>query len=125
MEFDGDGFLYKMVRLMVGTTVLCAQGKVALSEITRRFHEHAPSGPRLVAPAALVDSALELAGQLAARPPVAVAWVLRAMTAGSYESLSSGLATEAEGSCVVGLSKDSQEGFKAFLEKRPPVFTGE
>jgi len=80
---------------------------------------------RLVAPAALVDSALELAGQLAARPPVAVAWVLRAMTAGSYESLSSGLATEAEGSCVVGLSKDSQEGFKAFLEKRPPVFTGE
>jgi enoyl-CoA hydratase/carnithine racemase len=80
---------------------------------------------RLVPPAALLDSALELAGRLAARPPLAVAWVLRAMTAGSYESLSSGLATEAEGSCVVGLSNDSREGFKAFLEKRPPVFSGE
>jgi enoyl-CoA hydratase/carnithine racemase len=80
---------------------------------------------RLVAPAALVESALEFAGQLAARPPVAVAWVLRAITAGSYEGLSSGLATEAEGSYVVGSSNDSREGFKAFLEKRPPVFTGE
>ena len=80
---------------------------------------------RLVAPADLVDSALELAGQLAVRPPLAVAWVLRAMTAGSYESLPSGLATEAQGTYVVGSSNDCREGFTAFLEKRPPVFTGE
>ena len=80
---------------------------------------------RLFGPGAVVVGARELGGHLAGRPPGAVAWVLRAMTAGSYESLSSGLATEAEGSWVVGLSKDSREGFKAFMEKRPPVFTGE
>lgn len=52
MEFDGDGFLYKMVRLMVGTIVLCGQGKLTMAEIAQRLHERAPSGPRLVAPAA-------------------------------------------------------------------------
>src|SRR4029453_6208951 len=33
IEFDGDGFLYKMVRLMVGTLVKCALGKMPLEEI--------------------------------------------------------------------------------------------
>jgi len=29
IEFDGEGFLYKMVRLMVGALVKCALGKNA------------------------------------------------------------------------------------------------
>ena len=34
IEFDGDGFLYKMVRLMVGALVKCALGKMRIEEIT-------------------------------------------------------------------------------------------
>ena len=34
IEFDGDGFLYKMVRLMVGALVKCALGKMRVEEIT-------------------------------------------------------------------------------------------
>jgi tRNA pseudouridine38-40 synthase len=52
MEFEGDGFLYKMVRMMVGATVLCAQGKLTVAALAGRFHDTLPGGPRLVAPAA-------------------------------------------------------------------------
>ena len=34
IEFDGDGFLYKMVRLMVGALVKCALGKMHVEDIT-------------------------------------------------------------------------------------------
>ena len=33
IDFDGDGFLYRMVRLMVGAIVPCASGKSNLSEV--------------------------------------------------------------------------------------------
>src|SRR5712691_4532271 len=33
IEFAGEGFLYKMARLMVGSIVQCAAGKIALGEI--------------------------------------------------------------------------------------------
>lgn len=53
IEFKGDGFLYKMVRLMVGAIVSCALGKTALQTIEQ--HLRSPrhvGGVRLVAPAA-------------------------------------------------------------------------
>jgi tRNA pseudouridine38-40 synthase len=34
LRFEGDGFLYKMVRLLTGTLVRCAQGRAGLSFIT-------------------------------------------------------------------------------------------
>ena len=37
IEFDGNGFLYKMVRLMVGALVECALGKMCIKEITSRL----------------------------------------------------------------------------------------
>lgn len=51
IEFDGDGFLYKMVRLMVGSIVRCATGKDSLAEIRRRLQKPDCNGARLVAPA--------------------------------------------------------------------------
>lgn len=51
IEFDGDGFLYKMVRLMVGSIVRCATGKDSLAEIRRRLQKPDADGARLVAPA--------------------------------------------------------------------------
>ena len=37
IEFEGDGFLYKMVRLMVGAMVQCALGKKNVSDVRERL----------------------------------------------------------------------------------------
>jgi tRNA pseudouridine38-40 synthase len=51
IEFDGDGFLYKMVRLMVGALVKCALGEMRIEEITSRLHSGKTSSARFAAPA--------------------------------------------------------------------------
>src|SRR6266487_833172 len=37
LDFDGDGFLYKMVRLIVGSLVKCALGKLRIADLTDRL----------------------------------------------------------------------------------------
>jgi len=76
------------------------------------------------APGRLMDDARALAVKLAARPPLAVSCVLRAVAAGAYEGLDAGLKVEEDGSKIVGQSEDCKEGFSAFLDKREPVFRG-
>ena len=76
------------------------------------------------APGSLMDDARALAAKLAARPPLAVGCVLRAIAAGAYEGLDAGLKVEEDGSKIVGQSEDCKEGFSAFLEKREPEFKG-
>src|SRR5207245_872504 len=51
IEFDGAGFLYKMVRLMVSALVKCALGKMNIEEITSRLHSGKVASTRFVAPA--------------------------------------------------------------------------
>ena len=51
IEFDGDGFLYKMVRLMVGAIVRCGLGKASVGEVRDRLRGAATEHARLVAPA--------------------------------------------------------------------------
>ena len=53
LEFSGDGFLYKMVRLMVGALVRCGRGQAPAGEIRRRLRCPGESATRarLVAPA--------------------------------------------------------------------------
>jgi len=51
IEFDGDGFLYKMVRLMVGALMKCALGKMHVEDITVRLKSSEPSPARFAAPA--------------------------------------------------------------------------
>jgi len=51
IEFAGDGFLYKMVRLMVGALVKCALGKMRLEEITSRLDSGKVGSPHFAAPA--------------------------------------------------------------------------
>ena len=51
IEFDGNGFLYKMVRLMVGALVKCALGKMRIEEITSRLHSARIGSARFAAPA--------------------------------------------------------------------------
>jgi tRNA pseudouridine38-40 synthase len=52
IEFSADGFLYKMVRLMVGAMVRCALGKESLQSIELRLERPSRTSTRLVAPAA-------------------------------------------------------------------------
>ena len=51
IEFDGNGFLYKMVRLMVGALVKCALGRMRVEEITSRLHSGKVGSARFAAPA--------------------------------------------------------------------------
>jgi tRNA pseudouridine38-40 synthase len=51
IEFKGDGFLYKMVRLMVGAMVRCALARLSLEEVRRCLQEGSALDHRLVAPA--------------------------------------------------------------------------
>ena len=51
IEFDGDGFLYKMVRLIVGDLVKSALGKVRIEDVATRLNSGQLSAPRFAAPA--------------------------------------------------------------------------
>jgi tRNA pseudouridine38-40 synthase len=51
IEFDGNGFLYKMVRLMVGALVKCALNKARIEEIALRLQSGKVGSTRFAAPA--------------------------------------------------------------------------
>lgn len=51
IEFDGNGFLYKMVRLIVGSLVTCALGKMRIDDVTARFDSGQIGPARFAAPA--------------------------------------------------------------------------
>ena len=51
LDFDGDGFLYKMIRLIVGSLVKCALGKLRIEDLTERLASAQAGMPRLAAPA--------------------------------------------------------------------------
>jgi tRNA pseudouridine38-40 synthase len=51
IEFDGDGFLYKMVRLIVGSLVKCALGKMRIEDVTARLDSGQAGPARFAAPA--------------------------------------------------------------------------
>jgi len=51
IEFDGNGFLYKMVRLTVGALVKCALSKMRIEEIASRLHSGKVGSARFAAPA--------------------------------------------------------------------------
>jgi tRNA pseudouridine38-40 synthase len=51
LEFDGDGFLYKMVRLIVGALVECGSRKSSFEELAARLSGKSKSTTRSTAPA--------------------------------------------------------------------------
>lgn len=80
---------------------------------------------RVVAADELATEARAVAARLAAGAPRAAALTKRALNASWERDLESALEYEAHLQDMAGRTRDHAEGMAAFLEKRPPRFTGE
>jgi enoyl-CoA hydratase len=74
---------------------------------------------------ALMDGALEMASGIAANSPLAVQATKDVLNYGVGKSVDDGLKYVAAVSTNIIPSTDLMEAFSAFMEKRPPRFTGE
>jgi enoyl-CoA hydratase/carnithine racemase len=79
---------------------------------------------RVVARADLLRTALDLALELASKPPLTLAAALTAIHRGMDASIDDGLAIEEAAFTRIVSTHDAQEGVAAFVEKRSPAFVG-
>jgi 2-(1,2-epoxy-1,2-dihydrophenyl)acetyl-CoA isomerase len=79
---------------------------------------------RVVPAGELMAAAREVAGQLAAGAPRALALTKRALNAAWDRGLDAALDYEAQLQDLAGRTADHAEGIAAFMEKRPPRFRG-
>jgi len=80
---------------------------------------------RVVPADQLMAESSALASRLARSAPIAMALAKRALNRSLETNLEQALEFEAELQSIAGRSKDYDEGVAAFVEKRPPNFTGE
>lgn len=79
---------------------------------------------RVVPDANLLADALNLADEIASKPPLTLAAALAAIHRGMDASIDDGLAIEEAAFARIVPTHDALEGVAAFLEKRPPAFKG-
>ena len=79
---------------------------------------------RVVPEGQALAAATELARTLAARAPVALRYAKEAVVKGLELPLADGLRLETDLSTLLRTTEDRVEGARAFLEKRPPRWTG-
>ena len=73
----------------------------------------------------LQQKALELAHELAAQPPLAIAGVLKAVVQSEFSPLPEAIGLEREAVHKTRGSKHMKEGMMAFMQKRTPDFSGD
>lgn len=78
----------------------------------------------LCEPEDLMNTALEMARVFAEGPPIAIRLAKRALYKGMDSSLREALEYETYAQGICSTSQDAKEGIAAFVEKRPPGFTG-
>ena len=78
----------------------------------------------VIEPARLLPRTLELAGQIATKPPQALRLTKRLLRSAQRGSLTDFLDLCASFQGMAHHTRDHQEAVAAFLEKRPPVFSG-
>ena len=71
-----------------------------------------------------MDTAVGLAGEMAGKSPIAMKLAKQAMNAIEEMSLRDGYRFEQNMTAELRQYEDSAEAMRAFVEKRPPVFTG-
>jgi enoyl-CoA hydratase len=79
---------------------------------------------RVVAKEAWLDEAKRVAGEIAAKGPIAVRLAKEAVDQSFETPLAAGVELERRSFFLARASEDAGEGLKAFLEKRKPDFTG-
>ncbi len=79
---------------------------------------------RIVPLEVCLDEAKRLAREIAAQPPLAVRLAKESVLQAFEMSLESGLAFERRCFHTLFSTEDKREGIRAFLDKRPPEFTG-
>ena len=89
-------------------------------------HEARAAGlvTRVVPPELCVEEAKRLAREIAERPPLAVRLAKEAVLQAFETTLEGGLMFERKCFHMLFGTEDKREGIRAFLEKRPPKFTG-
>jgi enoyl-CoA hydratase len=75
-------------------------------------------------PESALARAVEIAAVIATRPPLAVRFAKEAVLRAFESPLSEALVAEKQAFAVLAASRDRDEGIAAFLDKRPPKFTG-
>ena len=75
-------------------------------------------------PESALARAVELASIMAAKPPLAIRLAKEAVLRAFDLSLTEALIAERQSFALLAASDDRNEGIAAFLEKRPPKFTG-
>ena len=119
VDFGGSWILPRLVglhqakRLVMLADIVDADEAFALGLVTE-----------LVEPAELGSRAAELAVRLAQAPPIAVSLSARLLEQGSASTLREALDNEARAQAV-NHATDAPGAIRAFVEKRPPTFTGD
>jgi enoyl-CoA hydratase len=79
---------------------------------------------RVVTASELMNEARKLAGELAAKAPIAMKYIIEAVNRGLEISFDKAAFLEATLFGLVASTEDMREGTKAFLDKRKPLFKG-